>query len=316
VARFLLVRTLGIAATILISSVLVFSLVRWIPGDPIAVMLGRSYDPEIAASLRQLYRIDQPIYAQYVSWIRALLQGDFGFSIVSQEPVLEQLMQRIPRTFYLMVGGIATGVIISVPAGILAALYRGRWLDTVVTSFTSVLLSVPQFWLGFLLMIALAVSLRWLPAAGYVDPTVDLMASIRSMVLPWLTVGLPTSAFLTRVLRSSLLDVIDQDYIRTARARGLRETRVIVMHALRNAAIPTVTVLGLEVGYLLGGSIVVEVVFAYPGMGRLIVDSILRRDYPVVQAGLLFFAFSFAVVNMLTDLAYSALDPRVRARWS
>jgi peptide/nickel transport system permease protein len=316
VARFLLFRTLGIVATIFVSSILVFFLVRWIPGDPIAVMLGRSYDPEIAASLRQLYRIDQPIFAQYISWTGSLLHGDFGFSILTQVPVLDQLLERIPRTLYLMVGGIATGVIISVPAGILAALYRGRWPDTIVTSFTSVLLSIPQFWLGLLLMIGLAVTLGWLPAAGYVDPTVDLVASIRSMVLPWLTIGFPTSAFLTRVLRSSLLDVIDQDYIRTARARGLRETRVVVIHALRNAAIPTLTVLGLEVGYLLGGAIVVEVVFAYPGMGRLIVDSIVRRDYPVVQAGLLFFAFSFAVVNMLTDLAYSALDPRVRARWS
>lgn len=314
--RFLLVRSLGVIATLFVSSVLVFFLVRWIPGDPIAVILGRTYDPEIAASLRQLYRLDQPIYLQYLSWCGALLQGDFGFSIVTRAPVLQQLVERVPRTLYLMTGGIATGLIIALPAGIVAALYRGRFIDTAINSFTSILLSVPQFWLGILLIVGLAVTLRWLPAAGYIDPAVDLTASIRSMILPWLTIGLPTSAFLTRVLRSSLLDVLGQDYIRTARARGLRETSVVAIHALRNAAIPAVTVLGLEVGYLLGGSIVVEVVFAYPGMGRLIIDSILRRDYPVIQATLLFFAFGFAVVNMLTDLAYAALDPRVRARWS
>jgi peptide/nickel transport system permease protein len=306
-------RLLGGLLTLVLSAVIVFAIVHLIPGDPVSIILGREYDPQVAASLRQFYGFDQPLHSQFVDWAGSVVSGDFGHSMLSQVPVSDVLAERIPRTLYLMAGGVATALLISVPAGMIAARNRGRALDTAVTSATTLLMSIPQFFLGILLSLIVSVQLGLLPAAGYVDPLTDPWESLQLMILPWLTIGFTMSAFIARVLRSSLLDVLGQDYIRTARARGLGEAQLMSRHALRNAAIPTVTVVGLEIGYLMGGAIVVEKVFSYPGMGQLMIDSIIQRDYPLVQASILFFAAAFVVVNLLTDIAYALLDPRLRA---
>jgi peptide/nickel transport system permease protein len=299
--------------TLAASALIVFAIVHLIPGDPVSIILGREYDPQVAASLREFYGFDEPLHTQFLDWAGSVVSGDFGHSMLSQVPVSETLAERIPRTLYLMAGGIATALLISVPAGRIAARNRGRALDTGVTSATTLLMSIPQFFLGILLSLIVSVQLGLLPAAGYVDPLTDPWESLQLMILPWLTIGFTMSAFIARVLRSSLLDVLGQDYIRTARARGLGEAQLMSRHALRNAAIPTVTVVGLEIGYLMGGAIVVEKVFSYPGMGQLMIDSIIQRDYPLVQASILFFAAAFVVVNLLTDIAYALLDPRLRA---
>jgi peptide/nickel transport system permease protein len=312
VKGFILSRLLGGIVTIFVSTIIIFTLVRVIPGDPIGALLGQEYNAEVAASLRRLYGLEKPVHEQYVSWISAVAQGDLGFSLLTRASVASQVAERVPRTLYLMSGGAAVGIALGFVTGTIAAIRRGGWVDATLTSATSLLMSVPQFWLGMILIIVFGVELQWLPAAGYVSPAQGLWLSVRTMILPWLTVGLVMAAFVGRVLRSSLLDALSQDYITTARSRGSSERRVILRQAMRNAAIPAVTVVGLEIGYLMGGAIVVEIVFAYPGMGQLIVSSIGQRDYPVIQASLLFFALSFVVINLLADAAYGLLDPRIR----
>jgi peptide/nickel transport system permease protein len=297
-----------------VSAFIIFGIVHLIPGDPVSIILGREYDPQVAASMREFYGFNEPLHTQFLDWAGSVLSGDFGHSMLSQLPVSDILAERIPRTLYLMAGGVLVALLIGLPAGMIAAKSRGRALDAGITSATTLLMSVPQFFLGILLSLLVSVQLGLLPAAGYVDPLVDPWGSLKLMILPWLTIGFTLAALVARVLRSSLLDVLGQDYIRTARARGLSEPMVMTRHALRNASIPTVTVVGLETGYLIAGStIVVEKVFSYPGMGQLIIDSILQRDYPLVQASILFFATAFVVVNLLTDIAYAILDPRLRA---
>ena len=306
-------RLLAALLTLFITTIVVFAMVRFIPGDPIATLLGREYEPKVAESLRNLYGLDQPVYQQYLTWLNALVHGDFGYSLLTRASVSEILVQRIPRTLYLLSGGVIIGLVIAIPIGILGAFHRGKLADTLLMSFTTALMSVPQFWLGILLIVVFAVSLGLLPGAGYVSFSDDAIGSIRSMALPWLTIGFAMAAFIARVLRSSLLDALGQDYIRTAQAHGLTNRQVVLKHALRrNAAIPTVTVVGLQIGYLLGGSIVVEQVFAFPGMGRVMISSIIQRDYPLIQAAVLFFATGFVIVNLLTDLSYGFLDPRAR----
>lgn len=310
---FMLRRAAGAAATLLAASVIIFYLVRLVPGDPFAALYGGDFDPDAAAALRGLYGLDEPVATQFFAWLGQLLQGNLGFSLLTQTPVTDDLAERVPRTLLLLAGGVVFGVLIAVPAALLAAVSRGRAADSTVLAGTTLLLSVPQFWLGLLLIALFSVKLKWLPATGFVDFGRDPLGAVRALVLPWLTIGLGMSAFITRTLRSSLLEVLDQNYVRTARARGLGERRVLLGHALKNASIPALTVVGLEVGYLLGGSIVVEQVFSYPGMGQLIVNSITRRDYPLIQASLLFFTAGFVIVNVCVDILYAALDPRVRA---
>lgn len=310
--RYLLTRLAGGLATLLVSAVVVFAVVRLIPGSPISKLLDRQFDPTVAASLQRLYGLDKPIPVQFWTWITAVLHGDLGYSLLSSDSVASIVGERIPRTLILLAGGVTVGLLIAVPAGVIAATRRGRYPDAAVSVGTTLLLSVPQFWLGILLTLVFAINLRVLPAIGYVDPAVDPAGAFKALILPWLTIGLPMAAYVSRVLRSSLLEVLGQDYLRAARARGVREDVVIMRHALRNAAIPTVTVVGLEIGYLLGGSIVVEQVFSYPGMGQLMINAIVSRDYPVIQASILFFAVAFVVVNLITDVIYATLDPRIR----
>jgi peptide/nickel transport system permease protein len=314
VLRYTGSRLLSGLATVVVSSLIVFYLIRLIPGDPISAQLGDNFDPQAAKALRDLYGLNEPVYAQYFSWIGGIFTGDLGFSLTNQSPVGPEVAARIPRTLLLLVGGVLVGVLLAVPAAVIAAVWRGRWPDTAFGVGTVMLLSCPQFFLGLLLIAGVSVKLGWLPASGFVDFGEDPLGSLRALILPGLTIGLGMAAFVTRTLRSSMLDVLGQNYLRTARAHGVPERAVILIHALRNAAIPAITVVGLEVGYLLGGSIVVEQVFSYPGMGQLIIDSITRRDYPFIQIALLFFTTGFVIVNVLVDLTYGALDPRVRLR--
>jgi peptide/nickel transport system permease protein len=314
VTRFIATRFLGSAFTLFLSSILVFSLVRLVPGDAISSILSdETYTPKQADALRELYGLGGPIYEQYFNWVSALLHGNLGFSLIARVPVSELVAANLPRTLYLMGGGVVAGLLIAIPAGIIGAAFRGRGPDTFVKSGTALMLAVPQFFGALLLIILFVGKLDWLPPPGYVRLSDSVSGSIKSMILPWLTIGLAMSALVARVLRSRLLDVLGEDYIRTARARGFSEKRVMFRHALRNASIPTLTVIALDIGYLLGGAIVVEKVFAIPGIGLLIVDGISGRDYPVVQSVVLLFAAAFIVVNFLTDLSYGILDPRVRA---
>lgn len=313
-SRFVLGRLIGSLGVILVSSLIVFLLVRLIPGDPISFLLEQETDVTVKEAFRHLYGLDKPAYAQYFVWLGALLSGNFGLSLITHTPVIDQLTDRIPRTLYLMVGGLIVNLVVSIPAALLAARTNKHWPDSTVLWTTTFFMSIPTFWIGIIFTLVFAIALQWLPGAGFVDPSEDLVGSLRSMVLAWATLGLSMSAFTVRVLRASLLDVLTQDYIRTAKARGLSDNAVLFRHALKNAAIPAVTVIGLQVGALMGGTIVIEKVFAYPGMGQLIINSITSRDYPVAQVSMLFFSASFVLVTLCTDLMYGVLDPRIRVR--
>ena len=312
--RYIGLRLFGAIVTLFVSSVAVFSMIRLIPGDPITVLLGQAYDPKVAASLRQRYGLSGSVVRQYLSWLNDTLHGNFGYSIANQQLVSAQLAQRIVRTLELLGGGVIVGMLIAIPAGVIAARRRGRAPDLAVMTFTTAMLSIPQFVLGIVLIIIFGVQLKVLPAGGWVDPHSSLTGWFKSMILPWATIGLTMCAFTARVLRSSMLDAFSQDYVRTARAWGVSERRITRLHVLKNAAVPTLTVVGLEIGYLLGGALVVEQVFAYPGMGQLLIQSIAGRDYPVVQAAVLVFAVGFVIINFLVDILYVVIDPRIRNR--
>ena len=313
-ARLLCVRVAAGIFTVFVSTLVIFAMVRAIPGDPIASRLaGGGHSPAAPAALRQTYGLDRPLPAQYWSWLTSVLHGDFGVSLVTQQPFSDDVLSRIPRTVSLALAGLAIAVALAVPVAVVSARYAGSRIDSALTAVTSGLVSFPSFVLGTLLISVFAVQLRWLPVGGYVGPAEDFFGAVRTLVLPALSLGIPAAAVMTRVLRSSLLDEMQSDYIRTAYARGGSPRYAIVRHALRNASLPAVTIVGLQLGYLLGGAIVVEVVFSYPGVGLVLLNSITQRNYPVVQACLLFYAVSFVVVNLATDLLYLALNPRMKS---
>ena len=310
--RYLLKRILATIPSLLLITVLVFFLVRLIPGDPVSSLLELQRDPKIVAELRAFYGLDRPILEQYLTWVGTVASGSLGRSFINGAPVTSLVLERFPRTIYLMAGGLAVSLAIALPCGLVAATHRGSWVDLAVSTLATVSLAVPSFFFGILLMLVFAVALGWLPTTGFVEPGEDFVGFLKHMLMPWFTLGSALAALTTRILRSSMLDVLGQDYIRTARAKGLEERVVMVRHALRNAAIPTITVVGVQAGYLMGGAIVTERVFAYPGMGLLMVGSITTRDYPVIQAGIMLFALSFVVINLFTDVLYVLVDPRIR----
>ncbi|SFJ88524.1 peptide/nickel transport system permease protein [Amycolatopsis sacchari] len=311
--RFVIGRVAGGLLTLLVSSMVVFAMVRFIPGDPITARLAEGgLSPEAQAALRKMYGFDQPLVEQYWSWLSAIVQGNFGSSLTTHTPVIEDLLTRIPRTIYLALAGIFSALVLAVPTAIITARYPGGRLDSLVTTVSGIFVAVPNFVIGIILIIVFAVQLKFFPVAGYIEPSADPLGFAVSIVLPALTVGLPASAVIVRVLRSSLLDELRRDYVRTAEARGASRLRAITRHTLRNASLPTVTIVGLQIGQLLGGAIVVETLFSYPGVGLLLLNSITQRDYPVVQACLLFLAFAFVVVNLATDVLYAALNPKLK----
>jgi peptide/nickel transport system permease protein len=310
--RYLVARLVQLFVVLLFLSILVFTIVRLIPGDPAAVMLGTEATPAAVAEIRREMGLDAPIPVQYVKWLQHVLRGNFGTSWVSKKPALELIVGALPVTLQLVGAAFLVALLIATPAGILAAIRPRSWIDQGSTAFALLGISMPSFWLGIMLVLLFALQLRWLPPSGYLPLTADPWGALRATALPALTLGVALAAPLTRFLRSGMLDVLALDYVRTARAKGLPEGRVIARHALKNALLSVVTVLGLQLGALLGGSIVIEQVFAWPGIGRLSLAAIQQRDYGVVQGIVLFVATGFVLVNFLVDLVYLYLDPRIR----
>lgn len=309
---YVIQRLVSTIPVLFLVSVGVFSLIHLTPGDPVTIMLGEERRPEIIEQTRHELGLDQPVPVQYATWLGRVLQGDLGTSIRTKQPVSQLIAQRIPATAQLAVVSIVLALLIAIPAGVISAVKRGTVLDMATTTISLLGVAVPSFFLGILLIFLFSLTLRWLPPTGYVNLFVDPVTSMKLMVMPALTLGAGAAAVITRIARSSLLEVLDQEYVRTARAKGLREAIVVRRHALRNALIPVVTVTGLSAGHLLGGAVIVEQVFALPGLGRLAVDNIFNRDFPVVQGVVLLLAVVFLAVNFIVDLLYAALDPRIK----
>ncbi|MFD3004403.1 nickel ABC transporter permease [Thermus tengchongensis] len=299
------IRRLLIAIPTLFGVVLlVFLMVRLAPGDPAVLLAGEFATPETLQAIRERYGLDRPLPEQFLLYLGALLRGDLGESARSRRPVLEELKTYFPNTVELAVAAILVALLTGIPLGILAALRPGSGLDLGVMTLALLGVSMPVFWFGLLAILIFSVNLGWFPVAG--------KGTLAHLVLPAVTLGVNATALLARMTRGTLLEVLSQDYIRTARAKGLRERVVVFKHALRNAMIPVVTVAGLEFGSLLAGAVITETIFAWPGLGQLLVSSILARDYPVVQGAVLLVATSFILVNLLVDLLYAWIDPRVR----
>jgi len=300
----MLKRVVGIAPVVFGVLLLTFLLVHLVPGDPVEVMLGESAPMADRDQLRTQLGLDQPLPVQFGHYLVALAQGDFGRSIHSRQPIADTLLERLPATASLALCALLIAVGIGLPLGIIAALKQGRWPDGLATLLSLSLSAMPHFWLGPLLMLLLALWLGWLPVSGMSEPG--------AIILPALTLGFGLAAILTRMTRASLLEVLSEDFVRTARAKGISERKVILRHALRAALLPIVTVVGLQLGSLLAGTVITETVFGWEGIGRLLVESIEKRDYPVTQACVVVIALSYVVINLLTDLLYVRLDPRVR----
>ena len=307
----ILKRILLVLPTLLLVSIVIFSLLAILPGDPVTAILGQEATPEAALALRAQLGLDNPIYVQYGHWLWAVLQGDLGRSFVDHTPVVDSLMQRLPVTIELALGSFLVAVLIAVPAGIMAAA-RPRGVANYVSTFIALFgMSVPHFWLGMMFIVLFAVKLGWLPASGYVPFMEDWRGNLLAMLMPVVATGLRESAILMRMVRSSLLEVLNEDYIRTAFSKGLKDWQVVIGHALRNAMIPVVTASGLMVSGLLGGLVITESIFGIPGMGKMIVDAIFQRDYVTVQAGVMAAALMVIIVNLAVDLLYSMIDPRI-----
>jgi peptide/nickel transport system permease protein len=310
--RYLLHRFLAMVPVVLLVSATVFSLIHLTPGDPAVIMAGESQDPVVVAGIRRELGLDQPIPVQYAIWLGHAVRGDLGQSIRTRQPVLEAVLERLTPTLLLSAMAMALSLAIAFPAGALSAIRPDSREDMAGTVFTLLGVSMPNFLLALILIFVFAVRLRWLPTSGYLDPFEEFVPGIRTLVLPAITLGTAMAAVVTRMVRSSLLEVLEQDYIRTARSKGLRERTVVVRHALKNALIPVVTIVGLQTGNLIGGAVITEYVFGIPGVGRLVVDSIFSKDYPMVQGVVLLTALAFVSANLLVDVLYGYLDPRIR----
>jgi peptide/nickel transport system permease protein len=310
-ARYLASRFAGMAAVLLLVATLVFFITRLAPGDPAAVMLGEQATAADIAQLRASYGLDKPLPVQFAYWLKELARGNLGQSIFLQRPVTQALWERAEPTLFLTLFSIAIATLIGVPCGIVSAVWRGRAIDQVLSGFAMLGASIPSFWFGLILMQVFAVALGWFPVAGYGDPGVSLADRLHHLVLPAIVLGVVNSALILRFTRASMLDVLGEDHIRTARAKGASEPRVVLHHALRNALIPVLTVLGLTFALLVGGAIVTETVFGLPGIGNLVVSAVLRRDYPVIQGALLVIAGLYVLINLAIDLLYLVVDPRV-----
>jgi peptide/nickel transport system permease protein len=312
-AALLLRRVPAAALTLLLVSVLVFALQRLLPGDPALALAGEDQNPAVIAFLRAKYRLDQPLLTQYWAWLSAFLQGDLGTSIRTQLPIARMVVEKLPVTMELAALSMLLAVALGVPLGVVAALRRGRLADYLVSVFGLLGLSVPSFWLGIMLILLFSVFLGLLPSGGHVPFSEDPVGNLKAMAMPALVLGTASAAILMRHTRSSMLTVLKQDFVRTARAKGLRERIVVVRHALRNGLIPVVTLGTLQFGQLLSGAVLTEQVFGIPGFGKMIVDGVFGRDYAVVQAVVLVSAAFFLLMTILADLLYIALNPRMRA---
>ncbi len=301
---FLFQRLLWTLPVLLGVLTLVFFLLHLVPGDPVDVMLGESALPADREQMRAQLGLDRPIAVQYVVYLRNALSGDLGTSFTSRRAVMAEIAERLPATLELMLGAMAVAFAIALPLGVLAALYHGRWIDYLASGFALLGVAIPNFWLGPLLILLFAIQLDWLP--------VNERGGLEHLVLPAITLGTALAALLSRMIHTSLVEVLGEDYIRTARAKGLPERIVVASHAMRNAAIPVITVTGLQIGALLSGAIITESIFDWPGLGSLLLEAIYGRNYALVQGCVLVIAVSYIAVNLLADLLYGWVDPRIR----
>jgi peptide/nickel transport system permease protein len=309
---YIIRRILAIFPVMLIVAIFVFLLLRLTPGDPAAIIAGDMATPEQLERIREAMGLNQPIHTQFITWMGRLLQGDLGVSLISGTPVTTMVGQRIFPTLNLALLTIAIAVAIAVPMGVLAAWRHRSWVDYAVMSFSVLGFSVPVFVIGYIFILVFSISLGWLPVQGYAAPADGFGNFLYRAILPALTLATIYIALIARMTRASMLEVLGEDYIRTARAKGVKESRVLFRHALRNAAVPILTVIGTGFALLISGVVVTESVFNIPGIGRLTVDAILARDYPVIQAMILITSATYVVVNLIIDISYTVFDPRIR----
>lgn len=311
-ASFIVRRLIQTVFVIFLVTIITFSLMQIIPGDPVVTMLGTEATPQQIESLRHELWLDRPIYVQYIHWLNNVLHGDFGVSFVFHEEVTGLLAERIPVTLYISIWAFIGSIILGILAGIISAIRRGGWLDNIVTLFANVGVAIPVFWLGILGIYLFGLNLGWLPIQGYSSPFVDLGKSMRQLIMPVICLAFPFLAVIARQTRSSMLEVIRQDYIRTAQSKGLRERVIVSRHALKNALIPILTMIGMQIRVLIGGSVLVETVFNIPGMGRLLVMAAFNKDFLIVQACIIIMSLITCFSNLAVDISYGWVDPRVK----
>ncbi len=309
---FILRRLAQLLPVLLIASIGIWGMIYAVPGDPVAVIVGENATPEQMQAVRERLGLDRPAHAQYLSWLGNALQGDLGLSIQNREPVRDLIAQRIPATIQLGLAATVVGLLLGIPVAVISALRPGSWIDRSLSGWSALALGVPTFWLGILLILLFAVHLRWLPAAStYVSFLESPGQAVLNLFLPALTLGVYVSGIFARFLRASLLGELRADYVRTARSKGLRERDVVGRHVMRNALLPFVTIVGLMMANFIGGTVVTESVFTYPGLGRLLIQAISTRDYPLIQGCILFILVVFVLINLLVDVLYAYIDPRI-----
>jgi len=312
VGAFILRRLIEAVPVLFLATIIIFLGLRMLPGDPAVVLAGQDASPQTLAAIREANGLNDPLPVQYVIWLKNAATGNLGVSFFTRAPVSTLIAQRAPATLELGIAGMVLTILLGIPTGMLAAVRAHRPSDWVISAFNGLAVAVPSFWLGILAILLFSLVLQWLPPGGRGDFTKDPGLELKFLLLPALTLALPGSAALSRLVKASMLEVLGDDYVRTARAKGVGQTGVVWRHAMRNALVPVATILGLQFGRLLGGAVIIESVFSWPGLGRLIRDSIGNRDYAVVQACLLMLVVLFIVINLLTDITYGILDPRIR----
>ena len=307
-------RIIQLIPVLLIVSIAVFSFVHFLPGDVIDVLAGEEdiQDPEVRAALEKEFGLDKPIYIQYLVWLGNVMRGNFGKSMVTRRPIALELFDRIPATMYLALVSIGLAMIISIPLGTLASVKRNTFVDYIAQTTSLFGISIPEFWFAIMCILFFSLYLGWLPSSEYYSPLEDFGKSIKHLILPAIAIGFRQAAYTTRLTRSSMLDEVSREYVDTARSLGLPERKVIYKYTLRNALIPTLTISGIQLYQLLGGTVVIETIFAWPGIGRAIFEAIVARDFPLIQAGVLVLATFAVIINLLVDLMYRVLNPRVR----
>jgi peptide/nickel transport system permease protein len=312
--RYFLGRLLWCVPVMLGASVLIFVLLRFLPGDVVDIIIGSegSATPEVRETIRRLFGLDRPIYVQYFVWLGSVLRGDLGNSLRTSEPVAGLLLSRLPITIELAVLSVAMSVLVAVPLGVLAAVKRGGPIELASRLIGLIGLSLPSFWLATMLILIASLGFGWLPSLVYVNPLTDPVENLKQMLMPAVSLALALMAIVLRMTRSAMLEVLGQDYVKTARAKGLGERLVLMRHALKNAMIPVITVVGIQMGTLFGSTVVIEQIFGLPGMGWTFVNGIYQRDYPTVQGAVLMLALTFVLVNLVVDMLYAYIDPRIR----
>lgn len=311
-ARYISFRLLQLLPVLLLTSIAVWLMIYLIPGDPAIALLGPDAAPDQLASARDRMGLTKPLPVQYALWVGRIVRGDLGVSYLNGVPVRTLLARRVPVTLQLTLASLIVAVVIAIPLGIASAVRPRSWIGKMASAYNALAMAIPTFWLGILLVLLFGLTLKWFPTSGYVPLREEPPQSIRLLVLPAFTLGIGVSGILARFTRAALLEALSQDYVRTARAKGLRERAVVGIHVLRNALIPVVTVIGLQFGAFMGGAVVTEAIFDLPGIGRMLLQAILQRDYTVVQGTILFVVIGFVLINLLTDLVYAYLDPRIR----